>query len=176
MREFITQNKTVLSIMLCASTAFTFSAMGNQIRQNMPNKSVEKTAKYWETTQIKATSLHRKDDVVNAAISMLGQPYVSCGDTRDGVDCSGLVVYCYNLVGIELPHNSARLCDVGEEVAEEDIQPGDIVCWDNNGTGVCGHVGLYIGDGQCIEARGRQWGVVYCELDRSPLLTIRRLM
>lgn len=117
-----------------------------------------------------------QESVVNAAISMLGHPYKSCGSDRDGLDCSGLVVYCYDLIGISLPHNSTTLCDVGQEVEVEDIQPGDIVCWDNNGNGVCGHVGIYVGNGQCIEARGHRWGVVYCDLDRSPILTIRRVI
>lgn len=117
-----------------------------------------------------------QDIIVEAAESMLGKPYISCGSTEAGVDCSGLVVYCYNLIGIALPHNSVSLCSVGEEVEPDDIKPGDIVCWDNYGSGVCGHVGLYVGDGQCIEARGHRWGVVYCDLDRSPIITIRRVL
>ena len=150
----------------------------------------DSSGKYWETSRIidECNSNGDEEDfepfitgvnqesIVNAAISMLGHPYKSCGSDRDGLDCSGLVVYCYDLIGISLPHNSRDLCDVGQEIDVEDIQPGDIVCWDNNGTGVCGHVGLYIGDGQCIEARGHRWGVVYCELDRSPILTIRRVI
>lgn len=150
----------------------------------------ESSGKYWETSRIidECNSNGDEEDfepfitgvnqesIVNAAISMLGHPYKSCGSDRDGLDCSGLVVYCYDLIGISLPHNSRDLCDVGQEIDVEDIQPGDIVCWDNNGTGVCGHVGIYIGDGQCIEARGHRWGVVYCELDRSPILTVRRII
>lgn len=117
-----------------------------------------------------------RESIVNAAVSMLGKPYVWGASSSSAVDCSGLVVYCYGLVGISLPHYSVSLCSVGQPVSRENIAPGDIVCWDNHGTGVCGHVGLYVGNGQCIEARGARWGVVYCDVDRSPILTIRRVI
>lgn len=117
-----------------------------------------------------------RESIVSAAESMLGQAYVWGACSSTAVDCSGLVVYCYGLVGISLPHQSQSLCSVGQGVSREDIAPGDIVCWDNHGDGICGHVGLYVGDGQCIEARGARWGVVYCDLDRSPIITIRRVI
>lgn len=117
-----------------------------------------------------------RESVVNAAVSMLGKPYVWGACSSSAVDCSGLVCYCYGLVGVSLPHYSVSLCSVGQAVSRENIAPGDIVCWDNHGSGVCGHVGLYVGGGQCIEARGAQWGVVYCDVDRSPILTIRRVI
>lgn len=117
-----------------------------------------------------------RESVVSAAESMLGKPYVWGACSSSAVDCSGLVVYCYGLLGISLPHYSVSLCSVGQEVSRENVAPGDIICWDNRGTGVCEHVGLYVGGGQCIEARGAQWGVVYCDVDRSPIITIRRVI
>ena len=130
---------------------------------------------YNNTSKPLITGVNR-ESIVNAATSMLGKPYVWGASSSSAVDCSGLVVYCYGLVGISLPHYSVSLCSVGQPVSRENIAPGDIVCWDNHGTGVCGHVGLYVGNGQCIEARGAKWGVVYCSVDRSPILTIRRVI
>ena len=116
------------------------------------------------------------ESVANLAIAMIGTPYVYGASSASAVDCSGLVCYCYSQVaGISLPHYSVSLCSVGVGVSRDEAQPGDIVCWDNNGNGVCGHVGIYVGGGQCVEARGRQWGVVYCSIDRSPIITIRRI-
>ncbi|MBO7452903.1 MAG: C40 family peptidase [Clostridiales bacterium] len=116
------------------------------------------------------------ESVVALAEAMIGTPYVWGAASASAVDCSGLVCYCYSEVAnISLPHYSVSLCSVGVGVSREDVAPGDIVCWDNNGNGSCGHVGIYVGGGQCVEARGKQWGVVYCSIDRSPIITIRRI-
>ncbi len=112
--------------------------------------------------------------IANIAQSMLGVSYVWGASSASAVDCSGLVCYCYNQLGVSLPHQSQSLCSVGVPVAREDVQPGDIVCWDTGG-GYCGHVGIYIGGGQCIDARGRAYGVVWGDIDRHPIVTIRRI-
>lgn len=116
-----------------------------------------------------------RESIVNAAVSMLGKPYVWGASSSSAVDCSGLVVYCYGLVGISLPHYSVSLCSVGQPVSRENILPGDIVCWTKDGS-YCHHVGIYVGNGQCIDARGKKWGVVYGSLDMHPILTIRRVI
>ncbi len=116
------------------------------------------------------------ESVAKLAEAMIGVPYVWGAASASAVDCSGLVCYCYSEVAdISLPHYSVSLCSVGVGVSRDEVQPGDIICWDNNGNGVCGHVGIYVGGGQCVEARGKQWGVVYCSIDRSPIITIRRI-
>lgn len=112
--------------------------------------------------------------IADIAESMVGTPYQYAGASEDAVDCSGLVVYCYAQMGIDLPHSSYSLCNVGEEVSVEDIRPGDIICWDNQG-GSCGHVGIYIGDGMMVDARGENEGVIYGTLDLHPILTVRRI-
>ena len=116
------------------------------------------------------------ESIGKLAEAMIGIPYVYGAASASAVDCSGLVCYCYSEVaGLNLPHYSVSLCSVGVGVSRDEVQVGDIVCWDNNGNGVCGHVGIYVGNGQCVEARGKQWGVVYCSIDRSPIITIRRI-
>lgn len=112
--------------------------------------------------------------IADIAESMIGTPYQYAGASEAAVDCSGLVVYCYAQMGIDLPHSSYTLCSVGTEVAIEDIRPGDIICWDNQG-GSCGHVGIYIGDGMMVDARGENEGVIYGTLDLHPILTVRRI-
>ncbi len=112
--------------------------------------------------------------IADIAESMVGTPYMYAGESEAGVDCSGLVVYCYAQLGIDLPHSSYSMCNVGEEVSVDDIRPGDIICWDNQG-GSCGHVGIYIGDGMMVDARGSNEGVIYGDLDLHPILTVRRI-
>lgn len=116
-----------------------------------------------------------RESVVSAAYSMLGKPYVWGASSSSAVDCSGLVAYCYGLVGVSLPHYSVSLCSCGRGVSRSEALPGDVVCWDTGG-GYCGHVGIYVGNGTCIDARGAAWGVCYDSLDMHSVLTIRRII
>lgn len=90
--------------------------------------------------------------IVSAAYSQLGVPYV-WGGTTPGValDCSGLTQYCHRVAGIRIPRTSGAQLAGGKIVSNP--QPGDI-CW------TPGHVGIYIGGGQMIEAQ--QSGVPVC--------------
>lgn len=82
--------------------------------------------------------------IVQAAYSQLGVPYVWGGSEPGvGLDCSGLVQYCYRQAGISIPRYSGDIMSEGTIV--NDPQPGDI-CWKP------GHVAIYIGNGQMIEA------------------------
>ena len=82
---------------------------------------------------------------MNAAYGQLGVPYVWGGSTPGvGLDCSGLVQYCHSVAGISLPHYSESQYAGGTKVSSP--EPGDI-CWKP------GHVGIYIGNGQMIEAQ-----------------------
>ena len=83
--------------------------------------------------------------IVNAAYSQIGVPYVWGGTTPGvGLDCSGLVQYYYRQAGIPIPRTSGDILAHGTIV--NNPQPGDI-CW------TPGHVAIYIGGGQMIEAQ-----------------------
>jgi cell wall-associated NlpC family hydrolase len=85
--------------------------------------------------------------VVGVAMQYLGTPYVWAGAAPGGFDCSGLVMYAYEQVGVSLPHSSYAMWDYGVPVAKDQLEPGDIVFFDG-----LGHVGLYIGGGDFIQA------------------------
>jgi cell wall-associated NlpC family hydrolase len=64
-----------------------------------------------------------------------------------GFDCSGLVMYVYAQLGIQLPHQSAAQYGYGAPVARDQLQPGDLVFYDG-----LSHVAIYIGNGQVVHA------------------------
>ncbi len=117
------------------------------------------------------------DSIVNICVSMLGVPYVWAGESRDGVDCSGLVVYSYRQIGISLPHQSNSLKNCGISISRADIAVGDIVCWDVRGSSdTVEHVGIYVGGGQVIHASSTRDRVEYGNVDMYPIVSIRRII
>lgn len=117
------------------------------------------------------------ESIVNIAKSMLGVDYEWCGESSNHVDCSGLVVYCYRQINIEVPHqsNSIRYC--GQEVSRSEIVPGDVIVYDlKGGDDVADHVAIYAGDGKIIHASSSKDAVVWGKLDMGTILTIRRFV
>ncbi len=90
--------------------------------------------------------------IVNAAWSQIGVPYVWGGTSPYvGLDCSGLTQWCHAQAGISIGRVDTAQLNGGQVVY--DPQPGDIA-W------TPGHVAIYIGNGQMIEAQ--QPGTTIC--------------
>lgn len=95
-----------------------------------------------------------------------GTPYVWGGNSlTKGVDCSGLVQQIYKQLGINIPRVTYDQAKHGKPVPLNQLRPGDLVFFntgsaDPNGIGTYGHVGLYIGNGQMIDARGTKSGIL----------------
>lgn len=87
------------------------------------------------------------NDVVAAAMSRIGAPYVWGATGPDSFDCSGLVQWSYAQVGKSLPRVSDAQIWGGTPVSLEELQPGDVVGYSGGG-----HVGIYIGNGQVVHA------------------------
>jgi cell wall-associated NlpC family hydrolase len=83
----------------------------------------------------------------DAALSVLGTPYVWAGSQPGGFDCSGLVMWAFAQVGVSLPHSSYAQYGYGVPVSRDQLQPGDLVFFDG-----LGHVGIYIGGDQFVHA------------------------
>jgi cell wall-associated NlpC family hydrolase len=84
---------------------------------------------------------------VSIAARYIGVPYVVGGSSPSGFDCSGLVTYVYNQLGVSLPHSSSAIRNAGNTtvISASEARAGDLI-WSP------GHISIYIGDGQQIEA------------------------
>mgnify|MGYP003292911631 CR=1 FL=1 len=107
--------------------------------------------------------------VVAYAKQFVGNPYVYGGTSLTrGTDCSGFVMSVYNHFGVSLPHSSYSMRRVGHKVSLRDIQPGDIVCFS-------GHVGIYAGNGQIVNAINERKGIGMSDLYARKVITVRRI-
>jgi cell wall-associated NlpC family hydrolase len=86
---------------------------------------------------------------VQAAVSQVGVSYVWGGASPSGFDCSGLIMWAYAQVGINLPHYSGAQYSATVHIPLADIQPGDLLFY---GPGGSDHEAMYIGGGSMVEA------------------------
>jgi cell wall-associated NlpC family hydrolase len=90
-------------------------------------------------------------EVVAIAQRYLGIPYLWGGASpKTGFDCSGLVLYVYAQVGIQLSHGATDQQRASRPVPLNALQPGDLVFYGNAAYSY--HVAIYVGGGQVIEA------------------------
>lgn len=91
-------------------------------------------------------------DVVAQAQSKLGAAYVFGDEGPNTFDCSGLMQWAYKQLGIALPRTTYEQVKVGAEVPIANIQPGDLVFSTWKSSDPNGHVGMYVGNNQIINA------------------------
>lgn len=114
-------------------------------------------------------------DLVEAAKKYLGTPYVWGGESlaEGGLDCSGLVLRSLADLGVTsgVPRVARDQATLGEEVPSLDqALPGDLVVL-NGGK----HIGIYVGDGQMIDAPKPGKSVTIRDVYAEPT-TIRRIL
>lgn len=108
---------------------------------------------------------------VDTARAQVGKPYQYGAAGPDAFDCSGLTQYSYRAAGIELPHSSRRQSEMGTPVARADLQPGDLVFFYEP----VSHVGIYVGDGQMVDAGSEETGVSQRSVDMEGYNFARRI-
>lgn len=103
------------------------------------------------TTQASAAT---GNEIVNTAKSLLGVRYQYGGTTPSGFDCSGYTSYVFKKHGVSLDRTAASQFASGTSISKSNLQPGDLVFFNNLGRGAT-HVGIYIGGSNFISAESQ---------------------
>jgi len=86
------------------------------------------------------------------ARSRLGLPY-QWGGTGPLYDCSGLTQASYAYAGVALPRTTPMQFAYGPRIPVSTIAPGDLIFFASDGTAAApGHVAIYLGGGQMLDA------------------------
>jgi cell wall-associated NlpC family hydrolase len=92
-------------------------------------------------------------EIASYAKNFLGVKYVWGGVSPKGFDCSGFVKYVFDHFDINIDRVSSSQAGQGVAVSKSDLKSGDLVFFDTNGgNNRINHVGIYIGDGNFIQA------------------------
>ncbi|SDL21396.1 C40 family peptidase [Streptomyces indicus] len=104
--------------------------------------------------------------VISFLKAQLGDAYVMGATGPNAWDCSSLVQAAFKQAGVDLPRVSQDQSTVGTEVGTSNLQVGDILYW--GGKGSAYHTGVYIGNGQYLDAANPSKGVVIQDLSGYP--------
>ncbi|HJC90608.1 MAG TPA: C40 family peptidase [Candidatus Mediterraneibacter excrementigallinarum] len=123
-----------------------------------------------ETQNVSAQTGSSGQAVIDYACQFIGNPYVWGGTSlTEGADCSGFVQSVYAHFGINLPRTSYDMRSAGYEVSYDEAQPGDLILYD-------GHVGLYMGDGNIVNAMNEEQGIGICSATYTNIVAVRRVL
>ena len=139
-------------------------------RGNKNSQKEEKTTKTESKTNTTTSSNSGSSGsgIVACAKQYLGCRYVSGGSSPStGFDCSGFTSYVYKQCGISISRSSGAQASNGTAVSKSNLQPGDLVIFNNRANTSVGHVGIYIGGNTFIHAGNSGTGVITTSLSDS---------
>ena len=149
--------------------AFTY-AVSRKSEEVQMTQEVQGNVQQPETTEVSAQPASNGQVIVDYACQFIGNPYVWGGTSlTDGADCSGFVQSVFAHFGISLPRTTYDQINAGVEVSYDQAMPGDLICYD-------GHIGIYIGNGQIVNAQNPEQGIGISPATYTTILSVRRIV
>ena len=140
-------------------------------QERKEQEAAEKEAAEASASSVSSTGVSGQA-VIDYACQFVGNPYVWGGTSlTNGADCSGFVQSVYAHFGINLPRTTYDMVNSGYAVSYEEAQPGDLILY-----GDCSHVGLYMGDGNIVNALNSDKGICICSATYTNIYAVRRVL
>lgn len=131
--------------------------IGAKLSIQVPNNSIvtpvkQEVATITQTEKKQDSSIVKlpiaNEDLINqliqSASDKIGTRYRSGGTSIAGFDCSGLMYSTFGAFDIKLPRSSIEQSSIGEKIADENVQKGDLIFFRTNGRSRINHVGMVI--------------------------------
>ena len=113
---------------------------------------------------------YQKAEVIVAAEEYFGTPYYFGGMSKNGIDCSALMLKAYKNIDLELPRTSIAQSKIGKKIKKLKAQPGDLIFFKTSRRNRITHVGLITqnndGEIKFIHASSSK-GVIESSLEES---------
>ena len=117
-----------------------------------------------EASPAAAPASGRTGAAVAYATAQVGKSYVWAAAGPSSFDCSGLTMAAWAQAGVSPPHSSQAQMGSGTPVSQSELQPGDlVVCYSP-----VVHVGMYIGNGQVVNALSPSSGIQVPDVNSMP--------
>lgn len=140
----VTTQETISYVGEASKPSFTKLMKDLKVKQTKLEAEIEAAKKLEANTILVEKSLKKLNSHVGKTW------YVFSGATPGGWDCSGLTMWFYEQLGINLEHRASVQDDAGTKT--NNPKPGDLVVFKYNGSNQAYHVGIYIGNGNMIHA------------------------
>ena len=150
----------------------------NQAENNSSNSKEDTTVTLKPPAQTYTSNEELRKAIIDYAMQFLGDKYVHGGQSlKTGTDCSGFTMYVLREFGISISRTpQGQYTGAGRAILYSEIQPGDIICYSNNGGKSCTHVAFYIGDGKILHAANKRDGVKISSATNSQIIGIRNVI
>lgn len=167
----------ILKSLLSANKVEVTSRSSNPDRQTTTNNTTQTTTNNTKTEQQTSNNNTKKEttnnnsskgeQIVAYAKQFLGRKYVYGGSGPNTFDCSGFTMYVYKHFGYSMGHSAITQAGLGKYVSKSNLQPGDLVIFNDSANRSIGHVGIYVGGGKFIHASSGSGKIIISSLSGS---------
>lgn len=132
--------------------------------------ALQEAIEYYPAVEAANAAMAFRNKIVNFACQFVGNRYVWGGTSlTHGCDCSGFTQSVLKNFGIQVPRVSRDQARTGSKVTSANMRPGDLIFYANR-SGTINHVGMYIGNGQVVNAASTRSGIrIYRWNYRTPV-------
>ncbi len=174
-------NTTYAKYILLAVLAVLIQSCQSSVRfasREMPSRGNSDIPVRGETPSLEDAS-QTQVKIIRTAEAYIGTPYVRGGNTKSGIDCSGLVCEVFKTVNLPIPRTSFEQFQKGQSISGGNLEVGDLVFFSFESGRAVTHVGIYAGENKFIHAsssRGVTYQSLYDQPYASSLVGYRRFL